>query len=410
MADTKRPHAYGTVLDTLRQRLAEPPSHRVQLLAGPRQVGKTTLLLELERSWPTTAIYAAADAPAAALPGWWDNLWARAERAEQGAPVLVLLDEIQHLTDWSRLLKTKIDELARREQPVHIVATGSSALTLGHGTHETMAGRFERLQLVHWQAAELAARFNLTPAEAAELAVRYGGYPGAVGLRHEPSRWRAYVRDAIVAPAIGRDLLTIERIRKPALLRQVYAVAVGHPAQIVSLQKIRGQLRDRGALETIAQYLSLLEDAFLVAALPKHAGTVVRQRAAPPKLVALNNALLASALDTDPPTATHQPERWGRWVENACIAMAWNRGQTVRYWRREPIEVDFVTTGSWGSWAVEVKTGTYGPNALRGVLAFCRDHPDFRPVILCDPGRETVTIEAGVRALPWPDYLHRGLA
>jgi predicted AAA+ superfamily ATPase len=344
------------------------------------------------------------------MPGWWDNLWARAEQAEKGTPVLVLLDEIQHLPEWSHSMKTKIDELARRERPVHIVATGSSALTLGRGTRETMAGRFERLQLVHWQAAEIASRFGLAPAAAADVVVRFGGYPGALGLRDEPSRWRAYVLDAIVEPAIGRDLLTIERIRKPALLRQVYAVAVGHPAQIVSLQKIRGQIQDRGALETIAHYLALLEEAFLIAALPKHAGTVVRQRAAPPKLVALNNALLATALGAESPTPQSDPERWGRWVENACIAMAWNSGQTVRYWRREPIEVDFVSSGSWGAWAVEVKTGTYGPNALRGILTFCRDHPEFRPVIVCDPGREAVAVESGVRALSWPDYLHRGLA
>lgn len=409
MLDSLIPHDYGAVRDELRRRLDDAPNYWVQILAGPRQVGKTTLLLELEQDWSPRALYVAADTPAAALPGWWENLWLRVERLAEEGDALLLLDEVQHLHDWSRLLKSKVDELKRRRQPVRIVVTGSSALSIGRGSRETMAGRFERLRLLHWQAAELAQHFHLDPLSAAGDLVRFGGYPGAVGLQANYPRWRAYVRDSIIEPAIGRDLLAIEPVRKPALLRQVFAVAVGHPAQILSLQKICGQLQAAGAIETIAHYLHLLEEACLIAGVPKYSGQVVRQRSAPPKLVALNNALLAAATDTPPPMPEQEPERWGHWVENACLAMAWNSGQSVYYWREEPREVDLVVTGSWGNWAIEIKTGQLAVQDVAGVLEFCRRYPDFQPALVCAPGHEPIGTATGVTTVSWPAFLLNGL-
>jgi hypothetical protein len=298
--------------EILAQRLAEPAPGRIQLLAGPRQVGKTTLLLALAADLGPAAIYAAADGPEAAVPGFWERLWLRAEEtAIREGRAVVLLDEAHLLPDWSGRLKSEWDRLRRRRSPVHIVATGSSALRLAAGSRESLAGRFERLTLMHWSAASLATAFGLPAAEAVDLVVSMGSYPGAFDLRGDLARWSAYVRDAIVEPAIGRDILALGAVRKPALLRQVFALCASSPAQIVSLQKLRGQLEDAGALETIAHYLDLLEEAFLVVPLIKYAARPVRQRAAPPKLVTLNNALLAV---TDPrgiPDRVRDPQRLG---------------------------------------------------------------------------------------------------
>lgn len=184
-----------------------------------------------------------------------------------------------------------------------------------------------------------------------------GGYPGAFEFRDDPVCWSAYVRDAILEPAIGRDILALAAVRKPALLRQVFGVCASSPAQVVSLQKIQGQLQDAGALETVAHYLALLEEAFLVAPLQKRAVRPMRRRAAPPKLVTLSNALMAAVDPRGVPMRSGDPARYGAWVENACLAHAWNAGQRVTYWREEPLEVDAVVEGSWGSWAIEVKTG-----------------------------------------------------
>lgn len=401
--------SYRQALAHLLDRLAEPAPGRIQFLAGPRQVGKTTLLLAIQAQQGKHALYAAADGPEASVPGFWERLWVQAEAIAAGQDhAVVLLDEVHLLRDWAAQLKGEWDRLRRRRIPVHVVATGSSALRLAAGSRESLAGRFERITLSHWSAAALVDELAVLPEEAPDLLVRRGSYPGALENRLDPARWSAYVRDAILEPAIGRDILAVAVVRKPALLRQVFGVCASSPAQIVSLQKIQGQLQDAGSLETIAHYLSLLEDAYLVGALTKFSGRLARRRAAPPKLVTLNNALLAAVDPRGPPESHTDPQRFGAWVENACLAHAWNAGQHVSYWREEPHAVDGVLEGSWGSWAIEVKTGTLATSDFIGLGEFTRRHPRFRPLILCDAEALPAAARTGFQAMPWRGFLLGG--
>lgn len=400
---------YRECRETLAVRVAESAPARIQLLSGPRQVGKTTLLLDLAGQLGPVVIYAACDGPDALLPGFWERLWSRAETiAAAHGRAVVLLDEVHLLAGWAARLKGEWDRLRRRRLPINVVATGSSALRVGSAARESLAGRFERLTLTHWSASSVADVFGLSPDEAANLVVRLGSYPGALPLRDDLVRCMAYVRDAIIEPAIGRDLLALGPIRKPALLRQVFGVAVASPAQVVSLQKIQGQLHEAGALETIAHYLMLLEEAYLVSALHKHSRRAARRRAAPPKLVVLNQALLAASDPRGSPDPGREPDRFGAWVENACLAHAWNAGQHVTYWREEPLEVDGVIEGSWGRWAVEVKTGPVSPTELRGLLEFTRRFTDYRPLLVCDPPRRWAAQRAGIESVAWQEFLTAG--
>jgi uncharacterized protein len=403
---------YATCRDLLARRLAEPAPVRIQLLTGPRQVGKTTLLLGLQTRIGDTAIYAAGDGPEAGLPGFWERIWAEAEEKAQAAGQAVLLiDEIQHLAKWAERLKSQWDRIRRRKIPLQVVVSGSSALRLGSGAKESLAGRFERLTLTHWSAAALTGELRVAPALAPDQIVRVGAYPGAQAFLKEPERWRAYVRDAILEPAIGRDILALASVRRPALLRQVFGLCAMMPAQVISLQKLQGQLQDRAALETIAHYLKLLEDAFLVAAVEKFAVHPLRRRAAPPKLVVLNNALLAVSDPLGVPDPTGDRSRFGRWVENSCLAYAWNAGQSVAYWREEPLEVDGILSGSWGKWAVEIKLGPFDSRELRGLLEFCRRYPEYRPLVMTDEsGTPPVARDAVIRVIPWRQFLLSGPA
>jgi predicted AAA+ superfamily ATPase len=392
----------------LSQRLNEPAPGHVQLLTGPRQVGKTTLLLDVAKRFGKTSHYAAMDDPVAALPGFWERIWEEAEsRAATGRAVL-LLDEIQHFADWAARLKAQYDRIKRKKIPLHVVASGSSALRLGAGSRESLAGRFERLTLTHWPAFALKEQFGFSPADAALFAVQYGSYPGSIQFRDETVRWRAYVRDSIIEPAIGKDVLALGVVRRPALLRQVFAVAVSAACQIISLQKLQGQLQDRGSLETIAHYLELMEDAYLIAPLPRFGRREHRRRGAPPKLVPLNNALLSATHPQGAPEPDKEPARFGVWVETACMAFACNNGQRVSYWREEPLEVDAVSEGSWGNWAIEIKTGKFQLNELRGLLEFCRRNPRFRPLVVTSPGNQAVAESAQIAAIAWPDFLLSG--
>ncbi|MCX6934688.1 MAG: ATP-binding protein [Verrucomicrobia bacterium] len=402
-------HDYSSVRDILKARLEEPAPAKIQLLFGPRQVGKTTLLHELADQWGDRAVYASADAPEAELPGWADTIWRRAVEKAAAGSVVLLLDEVHFLPNWSRWLKAKHDDVVQKKIPLHTVATGSSSLDLGTGSRETMAGRFEKLSLHHWAPADLVRLLGVAEADAPSRWVTCGGYPGACPFWENETRLRAYLRDSIVEPAIGRDILQLEQVRKPALLRQIFALAMAHPTEILSLEKIAGSLAEKGALETISHYLDLLREAYLVAPVPKWSGDEIRRRKSPPKLVALNHGLLLGGTSSSAPGPRTDPSRWGRWVENACLAHAWNAGQQVHYWRAEPWEVDGVIQGNWGRWIVEVKTGRYSTADLKGLAVASSKFPAFSPLVICDPGEEGPAETAGFRAIPWPDYLLRGL-
>jgi len=408
MDDNKFFLDYPACHNLLLKRVQEPAPGRIQMLTGPRQVGKTTLLLELAREFGEGAVYAAGDDPGAGLPGFWERVWTDAEdRARKGSAVL-LLDEVHQWANWGKRLKGQYDRLRRQRIPLHVVVSGSSALRVTDTSRESLAGRFERSTLTHWSAKALVANFHVSPSDAAMDVVRIGSYPGAYELRADQARWSAYVRDAIVEPAIGRDVLALGAVRRPALLRQLFAVATSFPAQIVSLQKLQGQLQDQGALETIAHYLTLLEDAYLIAGITKFGEHEHRRRAAPPKIVVLNNALLSAVHLQGPPDTQRDPARFGLWVENACLAFAWNAGQQVRYWREEPLEVDGIFDGSWGAWAVEIKTGPFTSNDLRGLLEFCRRHSRYRPLVITAPGDEVIARRLGVGVINWADFLFIG--
>jgi predicted AAA+ superfamily ATPase len=392
----------------LEDRISEPAPGLIQVLAGPRQVGKTTLLLKLQKKLGAQSIYAACDAPESALPGWWDNLWQNAERLAEKGKACLLIDEIHYLSEWSSLLKGRFDRILRERIPIHVVVSGSSALHLGQGTRESMSGRFERHSLRHWIPSDMIEYFKFSADEAAEWFLNRGSFPGAVRFSGDFKRYKSYIRDSILEPVIGHDILMSRPVRNPALLRQIFAVCAGHPAEIVSLQKLSGEITSKGTQATVADYLALLEEAGLVAPVRKYSRAKVRERSSPPKLVILNQAFLSAFDSSAPPIAGKEPDRFGRWLENACLSFAWNSGQEVHYWRKEPLEVDFITEGTWGRWAIEVKSGGYSLSDLTGLLEFCKNEKKFRPLIICAKGKEKIGIQAGIKCISWQKFLAHG--
>jgi predicted AAA+ superfamily ATPase len=327
--------------------------------------------------------------------------------AQESGKAVLFLDEIGHMTDWGVKLKGAFDRVLRLKLPIHVVASGSSSLQIGTGAKESLAGRFEKLVLPHWSPKTIAGVFEVSPELAVDYFVTRGGYPGSFNLRQEPTRWSAYVRDSILEPAIGRDILALNMVRRPALLRQIFLIAAAAPCQIMALQKIQGQLQDKGALATISHYLELLEHAFLVAPIHKYTHQAFRRRESPPKLVVLNPAISAVMDPRGIPNRELEPARFGFWVENACLALLKNNGFNLMYWREEPFEVDAIIDEGSEKWAIEVKTGPFTGTDLKGLFEFTRQYPEFKPLVLCDEKEKNAAKRLGVESLSWQEFLLR---
>jgi predicted AAA+ superfamily ATPase len=374
---------------TLAERLAEPRRH-LQVVAGPRQVGKTTLVQQVVESAGLPVRSASADEPTLRGPEWIEQQWqaARLTAAEVGKPGAVLvLDEIQKIPGWSESVKRLWDEDTRARRPLKVVLLGSAPLLVAQGLTESLAGRFELLHLPHWSFAEMRAAFGFS----LDQYLFYGGYPGAAPLARQPQRWARYIADSLIETSISRDVLLLTRVDKPALLRRLFELACRYSGQALSYTKMLGQLHDAGNATTLAHYLDLLGGAGLVMGLQKYAGDVARSRGSSPKLQVLNTALLTAQSGLTLAEARADGEFWGRLVESAVGAHLANaaagREFELYYWRERNQEVDFIVKAGRRLAAIEVKSGR-APQAHRGTAAFAAAFKPQRSLLVGGDGIE----------------------
>ncbi len=374
-----------TVVREILEASTRPP-HLLQVVTGPRQVGKTTAALQVAERWDGPVRYAAADQFLPPDPAWVRSTWdlARADARRAGRVALLVLDEVQKVRSWSEAVKAECDEDRRTDAAVRVVLLGSSALLLARGTSESLAGRFRLHRCLHWTFGECRQAFGWDLDEW----LWKGGYPGTAPFGGDDEARRAYVRDALVETVLARDVLSLEAVARPALLRQVFALACRYPAQILSYNKMLGQLTDAGNTTTLAHYLDLLQRAFLVSGLPPHTTGAVRRRGGSPKLVLWNNALVTAFDPRDFQACRADAATWGRLVENAVGAHLLNhlqgRAVEVGWWRDRNLEVDFVLAAGPVVRPVEVKSGR--PGSLPGLRAFTARHPAARPILVGQGG------------------------
>lgn len=358
----------------------------LQVLVGPRQVGKTTAAAQVEArlGWPSHT--ASADAPLPHPPEWIETQWrlARVTAATAKRRVLLVLDEIQKVRGWSEVVKRLWDEETRTGGRVRALLLGSSALLVQRGLTESLAGRFFLHRCLHWSWPECRQAFGWP----LERWIYFGGYPGAAPLARDEPAWKRYVADSLIETVIARDVLQMQTVTKPALLRHLFALAAGYPAQILSYTKMLGQLQDAGNTVTLAAYLRLLETAFLASGLERHAKGQVRKRGSSPKLILWNNALVNAPSTRSFAQAQADGAWWGRLVENAVGAHLLNGLQgpqwSVTYWRANGDEVDFVIDQGAHTWAVEVKSGRAGKAG--GIAAFRKRHPAAKAWLVGEAG------------------------
>lgn len=369
----------GVLVDRLRE-----PRRFVQVVAGARQVGKSTLVSQVLSRLDVPRVFVSADEPTLSDGAWLVAQWERARLAAAAAGptgAVLALDEVQKIPRWSETVKRLWDEDTRARRRLKVVVLGSAPLLMQQGLTESLAGRFEIVHLPHWSYTEMREAFGFT----LEQYLYFGGYPGAAALVEDPARWRRYVLDALVETTIARDVLLMTRVDKPVLLRRLFELGCRSSGQVLSYTKMLGQLQDAGNTTTLAHYLDLLSGAGMVTGLQKFAGKAVRQRGSSPKFQVFNTALMTALSGLSPDEARADRAFRGRLVESAVGAHLANAAAAgageVFYWRDTNREVDFVVRAGRVVVAIEVKSGRV-PDTFPGLAAFTEAFKPTRTLIV----------------------------
>lgn len=350
----------------------EEPRMFIQVILGPRQVGKTTMITQLLSQLFIPNLYESADAISATNSAWLMQVWESARlrlKASGAAEFLIVIDEIQKIDNWSEIVKQQWDKDTRENVNIKVILLGSSRLLIQKGLTESLAGRFETLYLGHWSYPEMQEAFGWS----IQQYVYFGGYPGSAILINDEERWKNYIKDSLIETSISKDILMLTRVDKPALLKRLFELGCLYSGQILSYTKIIGQLQDAGNTTTLANYLKLLSDCGLLGGLDKYAGDIIRKRGSSPKFQVYNNALITSQSNDTYEKTIINPELWGRLVESSVGAHLVNYSISERYnlyyWRDGNYEVDFILEKGDEVIGLEVKSGMRAENAGMGVFA-----------------------------------------
>lgn len=366
----------------------------MQVLAGPRQVGKTTLVLQLLEEPGIQGFYVAADDISGIGLAWIEMQWETARQRMKLAGTdsyVLIIDEIQKIPNWSETVKRLWDSDSRENIPLHVILLGSSRLLLQTGMTESLAGRYETMYISHWSLAEMREAFGWS----ADQYAWYGGFPGAASLISDETRWKNYVSNSLAETSISRDILMMSRVDKPALMRRLFGLGCSYSGQMLSFTKILGQLLDAGNTTTLSHYLDLLDSAGLLGGLEKFSRDTVRKRSSSPKFQVHNTAFVSALHPLDFEMIVKEREKWGRIVESAVgahlINNAYSQGYSLFYWREGNYEVDFVLEHKGRVVALEVKSG----HSLRtaGMVQFRKHYPDSKIMLV------------GKDGIPWEEFL-----
>lgn len=355
----------------IRKRLEEPRKF-IQVVMGPRQVGKSTVVKQVLQDIDLPFLLFSADNVPASNSAWVSNCWAAVRSQKESKAygcVILVIDEIQKIANWSEVVKKEWDDDTFHNLDIRVLLLGSSRVMLEKGLSESLAGRFEEIRMSHWSYAEMKECFGYT----LDQYMFYGGYPGAAELIAEPDRWEQYIQSAIIDTTINKDILMDTPISKPALLRQTFELGAAYSGEVLSLSKMLGSLQDAGNTVTLAGYINLLDESGMLCGIQKYSIDTSRRRASIPKLQVYNNALKAIFNPYSFEQAILDRRAWGRIFESSIgawlVSQAFVHRFEVFYWRERDLEVDFILRKKSIVIAIEVKSNaeknTKGLNAFK---------------------------------------------
>lgn len=371
---------------TILQRINEPRS-KLQVIVGPRQVGKSTLVGQVLDECPIPYESYSSDDVVGVTADWLSQLWEsqRLKMVARGETKrLLVIDEVQKVNNWSETVKAEWDRDTREKRNLIVILLGSSRMLIEKGLTESLAGRFELIRMPHWTYPEMQDCFGWNMPQY----VYYGGYPGAAQYIDDEKRWRIYVKDSLGEPSISKDALLDSKITKPQLLRQLFELGCSYSGEILSLTKMIAQLQDAGNVTTLAGYLHLLDECGLLCGLQKYAEDNARRYNSIPKYQVYNSALRSVYCDESFDEVIEDPKLWGRYVESAIgahlVSQAGIVGYKVYYWRERNEEVDYILVRNRKKVAIEVKTGRRTTN--KGLTTFASSYKPHRSIVVGSGG------------------------
>lgn len=341
----------------------------IEVVIGPRQVGKTTGIKQLLQKIELPQLYVSADGDVLKNSAWLYRQWLNAKNISPNC--LLVIDEIQKVENWAETIKQVWDEQNLKSDHIKLILLGSSSLELQKGLSESLAGRFSLHKVYHWTAAESKEAYNLD----LNQYLRFGGYPGSYQMIDNKIEWLNYVQNSIVDPVIGKDILSLARVKSPSLFKQCFYLACSYACQELSYTKLLGQLQDKGNTDLVKFYLDLFEQAFLLKQVFKYSNKKVLSRSSSPKILPLCPALYSVTIDAD-----YDADNFGRAFE-LCVGILLNSlpGE-LYYWRNKNLEVDYVFKFGKKLWAIEVKTNK--KESSKGLLAFKNEFPNAEILLL----------------------------
>jgi len=316
----------------------------MQFVVGPRQVGKTTGIEQLLKKYKKKYLYKLVEGEFEHDGNWLRLEWQKA--LELGVGTLLIIDEVQKIKDWAETLKSLWDNSIKNKKAIKCIFLGSSSLNLQKGLNESLAGRFEKIYVGHWDYCE---SLLLAPELSLDKFLEVGGYPKAYEYLKNRKRFKTYIKDSLVRNVIEKDILLNHQIRKPALFKQTIELLANYPAQEISYTKLLGQLQESGNIEIIKNYISIYENAFLIRSLPKYHAKATLTKSSSPKILPACGALV-DALSVN-------PIEKGRLFEMTVGNELFTIVDQLFYWKEENYEVDYVAIFDKKIYAIEVKSG-----------------------------------------------------
>ena len=404
-------------VDVIAGRMAEEANPLIQVVVGPRQTGKSTMIAQALQKLDIPYHFVSSDDAVVLSRQWLETEWQQARNMLQGhaGQVVLVIDETQKVPHWPIAVKSLYDDDRRNLVGVKVVLSGLSSLLLHKGLEDSLMGRFELIRSPHWSYTECSKAFGYSLSDY----LYYGGYPGASRFAGDDGRWSAYLRDAVIEPTISQDVLAMQDVRKPALMRALFRLGATYSAQELSYNKMLGQLQDAGNTVTLAHYLELLSKAGMLCGLPKysekdgHHGRLLSEkgsmlcglpkysekelerRASSPRLMVYDTSLMTAVSDKPHDRLVEEPDLLGRLVESSVgarlLARSQEEGFDVMWWREGNDEVDFVLRKGRALSAIEVRGGH--ESSQSGMAKFLAKNPQAKRIVVGGASSGAVSVE-----------------